>query len=410
MEGQPELAAAAAAVEARPQRAAKKHDAVDETARQERMAERAWPVIEAALKMHSLHSQPGAQVQAQALSDCDLAGVYILSLHSALRKGAWCTGRLPSKVVDTPGPSVLLSSVDGLVELLGGPAYLDKKLLGHHQHQSSSSGKNISAPTEATAKLTVAGLFNELGLSSLKGNKGGATVNTSMVQWSLGNRPFRLMTTVPSPMSVLRQQARGQRVVTVFATKEELSCLQSGPLVYMDGAPNHTRDALEFTVHDLQHMENFWGDASTRREQQGFFACMLRIDPRDFFLNTCQLDEKFWQQLEYVLSDMNCCVPHLLQYTLAKLVAALEREAGGTGGNVGGEVVSARATNLWAALLDRMGMVCSGGGGGGGGGEARRAADKLLLVALKMGPEQPRGGALSPQEADELREWFEAQA
>jgi hypothetical protein len=44
----------------------------------------------------------------------------------------------------------------------------------------------------------------------------------------------------------------------------------------MEGMPNHSKDALEFLLHDLKHMENFI-DNATYKEQVGFFRCMLKL-------------------------------------------------------------------------------------------------------------------------------------
>jgi len=341
------------------------------------MAEGAWPTICSALALHA----------AGELTDCDLVGVYILSLHAAARKGAWCSGRLRPPVLGEAGPSVEVDKVPGLLELLGGAKYMEKK----------------QVPAEAT---TVASIFNNMALSSLKGNKNGSTINLCMVQWSLGRRPFRLMKTVPSPLTVLKQQAAGERVVTIFATKVELSQLQSSPLVYMDGAPNHTRDALEFTCHDLLHMENFCVP-HFYKEQVGFFRAISLLGsragtggggPKDFFINVCGLDVLLWQQLEYVISDMNCVVPHLLLYMLAKIVAACRRrdgnkERGGQEEGDGGAEAEERTKRVWNLLLDNLGMHSDDSH------EARSAAEGLLL-----------DGALKPKDAEALRDWFRALA
>lgn len=55
-------------------------------------------------------------------------------------------------------------------------------------------------------------------------------------------------------------------MLTLFRTLEELSALHSARLVYMTGAAEHRKDALEFLLHDMKHMEHFV-DPITHREQ-----------------------------------------------------------------------------------------------------------------------------------------------
>jgi hypothetical protein len=151
----------------------------------------------------------------------------------------------------------------------------------------------------------------------------------------------------------------------------------------MEGMPNHSKDALEFLLHDLKHMENFI-DHATYKEQVGFFRCMLKLSdvkgdekgdvksdvkvdvkgdlktevvtsfdnnggitslpigeiephiieleavksnrsPQPFFVDVCGYDKHLWRELEYVISDMNCYSTHMMQYMLAKMIIATER-------------------------------------------------------------------------------------
>ena len=80
-------------------------------------------------------------------------------------------------------------------------------------------------------------------------------------------------------------QANGERVVTIFITQSELGSEHRSKLVYMDGEKEHSKDPLEFTLHDLKHMELFC-DPQSHLEQVGFFICFLRTAerPRKFFM------------------------------------------------------------------------------------------------------------------------------
>ena len=120
-----------------------------------------------------------------------------------------------------------------------------------------------------------------------------------------------LLFRIPSPMEVLRQQAAGERVVTLFLGREQLSRRHDAALVYMQGEQSHSKDPLEFLLHDLKHMENFV-DPATYFEQVGFFRCMLKLGVhgasgsslKAFFRKECGLDIRLWNELEYVISKM----------------------------------------------------------------------------------------------------------
>lgn len=342
-----------------------------------RMAAQAFPVIQAAA---GLHNEGG-------LSDYDLVGIYILALAATRKSSSWCSGRLrpwPGRLSMELGSSVALERVSGLIQLLGGIDFIYKKLGNRHR----------------VGAISVQDIFNELHLANIKHNKNGCSVNTTMVQWGLGKRPFVLMSVVPSPMQVLQQQANGTRVVTVFLTQAELAVAQTSQLLYMHGAPNHSRDAFEFTLHDLQHMEHFC-DEDSHFEQRGFFTCMLRLGngrPRDYFCTCFGLDSTFWHQLEYVLSDMNCFVPHLMQYTLAKIVEAVNREDKNKTEQM--ELAKLdRMRVIWCSMLDDMGMIAQTG-------SPRLAADALFSVTMQQ---QCGRTNLTRDEAESLRCWFRGQ-
>ena len=343
------------------------------------MAAQAFPVIQAASIIH----------KAGDLSDYDFVGIYILALAAARRTSSWCTGRLkpwPGCLSLELGDSIALDRITGLIQLLGGIEFILKKLGSRHRNRV----------------ITVQDIFNELQLASIKHNKHGCSVNTSMVQWSLGKRPFVVMPVVPTPMEVLKQQADGMRVVTLFQTQAELAVVHTSQLLYMQGSPSHSRDALQFTLHDLQHMEHFC-DQDSHFEQRGFFLCMLRLgngsSPRDFFCSSCGLDSLFWHQLEYVLSDMNCFVPHLMQYTLAKIVEAVHREDLSRTEKLDPLAKLDRMRQTWSSMLDTMGMTAQVG-------DARLAANALFDVTVQKRSERP---TLTRDEAESLRCWFQEQ-
>jgi len=111
------------------------------------------------------------------------------------------------------------------------------------------------------------------------------------------------------------------------------------------GGKQHSRDALEFLLHDLLHMEKFV-DPQTFDEQVGFFQSVLRLhdgEPQRFF-DGFGGDALLWNQIEYCISDMNAWSVHLVKFLKAKFLLANKRDD--RIDFVGG----------WAALLHEWGV------------------------------------------------------
>ncbi len=152
--------------------------------------------------------------------------------------------------------------------------------------------------------------------------------------------------------------------------------------------PLHARDALAFVVHDLVHMEHFWR-ADTRDEQCGFFRCLAGLHPPPLsprthrIQHTAQLcdpvrlghipcrgnpraffaalggDEQLWQELEYLISDMNCYSVHLLGYLKAKWALSFIRTCRHADGACATSEASQQDSDfqaLWRIFLDAIGM------------------------------------------------------
>ena len=389
-----------------------------------RDTKRVWPAALAAEAEALLPIVTAAHVlweQGEA-SAADLAGAYILAACAWRRPRQWLAGPLKdgpmiARGQDTSPPrSLALAAVPALLEALGGEPFLRKKL-----------GQGV--------ELTVFGLFNE-GALNLKGNTGNY-INRCMALWSAGQRPCRLLFRVPSPMQVLRQQAAGERVVTMFITRDDLGRRHTAKLVYMDGGHHHSKDPLEFTLHDLKHMEHFV-HPDTHLEQVGFFKAMLGLNsggglgPKAFFLEGCGLDQKLYDEMEYVISDMNTFSPHLLRYMLAKLLFAAQRKThpvradGEERDQVQSEDLwtnekcmpddtcanrpaklsdSTRTTDpevkaeleaIWCRLLQQFGMDVNGA--------AWAAAWAMMKAMCREGP------PLSDTEGEVLRHWFRNRA
>ena len=148
-------------------------------------------------------------------------------------------------------------------------------------------------------------------------------VNSCLIEWSLGRRALWLLYRVPSVAEVLEMQAHGFRPVTCFVSKTGIEEVHTGTLHYMSGSKEHSRDALEFCVHDLRHAQHFCENDCVYRQQVGFFRCVSRLGGPGGFLDrilspSMVYDETFWHELAYVLADMNTHAAHLINYLKVK--------------------------------------------------------------------------------------------
>ncbi len=249
------------------------------------------------------------------LYEYDFAGLYVLAYLSQRRPRKWSAGFFDSPVTLNEYDSARLEEIPHIITLLA-DGYLQKLFGANYQ------------------KRTIVSIFAQVKFTGIKKNINNF-VNQSIVYWALQRRPFCLMTSIPTPLQVLRMQATGRRVVTTFLTQEELSTHHIAKLHYMEGHQNHSKDAFEFFVHDLKHMENFV-DPDTYLEQTGFFYAILMLgnpSPKNFLKNLILeqlvsslnslvrstptteflslINEQFqlwyrqlWNELEYLISDM----------------------------------------------------------------------------------------------------------
>lgn len=230
------------------------------------------------------------------IADHDKVGIFIL-LYLSLRKPvSWCGGLLRPPIITSLAAtvhSVTLSSLPIPVKEVLDLEYIEKKL---------RPLKSLIAADNAR----IVDIFNLLRLAGIKHNANDY-VNRSLVLWASGERPYRLLHYIPTPMEVLQQQSIGERVMTLFLTEKALSERHTALLTYMSGDILHARDALEFLLHDIKHMENFT-EKDVYEEQVGFFNSIYGMNGskvKSFFTKLVEANGKqLWAELEYVISDM----------------------------------------------------------------------------------------------------------
>eukprot|EP01038_Epipyxis_sp_PR26KG_P005964 gene5964-8218_t len=269
------------------------------------------------------------------LSEYDLVSLYILLLMAVKKPKKWSNGRLKNPINNTIRIGQLIpftntsvsnkqfnntrSNYSYRLQLLhvNAIALLDLNYIYQKARIISEDDKY---------NMTLIDVFNLLSFANIKANHD-HFINKCIVEWSLGNRPIVLLNYIPTPIEVLRLQANGTRVVTMLTSYSELTSYHISKLSYMDGQLEHSKNTLEFLIHDIKHMEHFY-DQNIYFEQVGFFSGMLNLgngNPKSFFMKELGYDKELWIVLEYVISDMNCYSTHLLRYLYAKIYAATER-------------------------------------------------------------------------------------
>ncbi|CAF0808777.1 unnamed protein product [Didymodactylos carnosus] len=137
-------------------------------------------------------------------------------------------------------------------------------------------------------------------------------VSRSIVRWLEPEQHWKLtlMTIIPSPFQVLRQQSQGERVVTMIVEKETMSKLIM-----------NEHDAFSFILHDLCHSNKFYLNQDNFHGQVGFYRLILQAIDADLFSSKMlESDSQFSQEFDYCISDMNTYCVHLLKYLKACLL------------------------------------------------------------------------------------------
>ncbi len=134
----------------------------------------------------------------------------------------------------------------------------------------------------------------------------------ALSDWLQGKLPLRLTSSPPTAHQMLHCQAEGARIVTL-----DLDAAIAGKPVAA------TRDAFEFTLHDLGHAYSFYLPAYQPQAQVQFFN-RLQHDLTKLE-SLAAADTKFAADLEYCMADMNTHPEHLRQYLRGVIVEAFYR-------------------------------------------------------------------------------------
>lgn len=116
------------------------------------------------------------------------------------------------------------------------------------------------------------------------------------------HHPQRLVvfTHIPSPFEILELQAQGKRVLTLFQNEEDFLKIYE-----------HRRNAYNFFVHDLEHAARFFNSNEILLPQKIFSQILLKSYVT---IKNVSHDETYTKNLNYLISDMNTHIIHMLKY------------------------------------------------------------------------------------------------
>lgn len=146
---------------------------------------------------------------------------------------------------------------------------------------------------------------------SWKGKSG--RVRRSLLMWHQESYPLILWDRIPTPLELLKVQAKGERVITVFREAADWDKIHLG------------KTAWEFILHDLIHADHFFEKIDWRDGQRMFYQFLLeQWDHEMIGLARRECSEQF----DYLISDMNSHPQHLAQTLTALCLMASKKSLG----------------------------------------------------------------------------------
>jgi hypothetical protein len=152
---------------------------------------------------------------------------------------------------------------------------------------------------EKTKLENISGL--ELFLNfSLKGFP--LSINRSMINWYEKKWDIVLWSKIPSAKELLFMQVENKRVLTLIQMPDKLFTHILGK-----------RDPLSFALHDLMHADHFFNNEESVKGQLGFYHLVSKIYDDVDLSALCEKNKLFKEEFDYVVSDMNAYIIHMLK-------------------------------------------------------------------------------------------------
>jgi len=146
-------------------------------------------------------------------------------------------------------------------------------------------------------------------------------VRHALIEWARGRRPGVVMIGFPTPLEVYNMMCAAERCVSCLISIKDITSI-----VHDDYPPFEDRNGLSFLFHDIKHLEKFV-DPIYYSEQVAFLRVMRPLCTTSPNAHHCfrqdiiaKYDEEFAADMDHLLSDMNACSPHLLQFFKAKWI------------------------------------------------------------------------------------------
>ena len=138
-------------------------------------------------------------------------------------------------------------------------------------------------------------------------------IRRSLFNWHLGKYPLVLWNHIPTPLELLKIQADGKRVITVFNQAEEWEQLHLG------------KTAWEFIIHDLIHADHFFENSEWQLGQIDFYKFILSKWEQPMMI---RVRSYCAEQFDYLISDMNSHPQHMYQTLTALCLMAWKKSLG----------------------------------------------------------------------------------
>lgn len=128
------------------------------------------------------------------------------------------------------------------------------------------------------------------------------SVARAMANWYENKWNIVLSFKIPSSKTLLKEQAQNKRILTLIIDKEKITTLILGK-----------RDPLSFAIHDLMHADQFFNNSISLKGQLGFYQFISEHFDHPSIKDLSLAYPQFKVEFEYVVSDMNAYIIHLLK-------------------------------------------------------------------------------------------------
>lgn len=128
------------------------------------------------------------------------------------------------------------------------------------------------------------------------------SIHRAMINWYKGIWDIKMLFTIPTPKELLFMQVENSRVLTLVIDEKKLTSHILG-----------RRDPLSFALHDLMHADQFFNNPNSQKGQLGFYKWVANQYNSPILQEKISNNKKFKDEFDYVVSDMNAYVIHLLK-------------------------------------------------------------------------------------------------